>query len=64
MDGETYRRKMREYYHANKEKIRANQKKYEQTVGAEKHDCECGGSYTTKNKSKHLASKKHKAFVK
>lgn len=61
---DTYRRKMREYYAANKVKIREQQKKYEQTTGAEKHECECGGRYTTKNKAKHLASQKHKEFIK
>ena len=39
------------YRESHKYKIRENNK--------EKHNCECGGKYTTCNKSRHLKSKKH-----
>ena len=29
-----------------------------------KHDCECGGKYTTTHKSNHFKSKKHQAYIK
>jgi ribosome-interacting GTPase 1 len=41
----------REYYEENKEKIKERSDKH--------FDCECGGSYTKHNKSRHLKSKKH-----
>ena len=43
-----------EYYQANTEKIRAQQK--------QKHTCLCGGEHTTSNKAKHLKTKKHQAY--
>lgn len=30
----------------------------------EKHECDCGGRYTTINKNKHLTSQKHQNFLK
>lgn len=45
--------KKREYYEANKEQI--NQKR------SQKIDCECGGKYTLRNRSKHMKTKKHLA---
>ena len=41
----------KEYYQTNKEKIN------------QKVNCECGGKYTTANKSTHLKSKKHKNYI-
>jgi len=29
----------------------------------QKHICECGGNYTTDNKSQHCKTKKHKSFI-
>ena len=45
----------KEYYTAHQKEIKehANQKS----------DCECGGKYTTANKSKHCKTKKHLAFI-
>jgi hypothetical protein len=46
--------RQKEYYHNNTEKIRAQHK--------QKHDCPCGGKYTTSDKAKHLKTKKHQAY--
>jgi hypothetical protein len=42
---------IKEYYKLNKDKIN------------EKHICECGGSYSLKNKSTHLKSKRHTTYL-
>jgi len=41
----------KQHYIENKEKF------------TEKHSCECGGKYTTENKTKHLKTKKHIDFI-
>jgi hypothetical protein len=41
---------IKEYYQKNKERL------------LEKHNCECGGSYTTTHKSRHMKSKTHQSF--
>jgi len=43
------------YYEDNKESIIIKQK--------QKHNCECGGNYTSINKSTHCKTKKHIAFI-
>lgn len=48
------RKTEREYYQKNKQKVLEKKNK--------KCICECGGSYTNANKSKHIKSKKHKQF--
>ncbi|NIQ13077.1 MAG: GIY-YIG nuclease family protein [Candidatus Dadabacteria bacterium] len=45
----------KQYYLDNKEKIKEQQ--------SQKHTCNCGGKYTTQNKSQHLKSKKHQTFI-
>jgi hypothetical protein len=45
----------KEYYQQNKEEIQ----KRRQT----KHDCECGGKYTTGNKSNHIKTKLHQTYL-
>ena len=47
--------KKKQYYNNNKEQINAKSK--------QKHDCECGGKYITANKSRHMKTKKHQAFI-
>ena len=32
-------------------------------LSQEKHNCECGGKYTTEHKSHHLKSEKHKLYI-
>ena len=46
----------RKYYIENKDKIEEHQKI--------KHSCECGGEYTTQNKSKHCKTIKHQEYIK
>jgi hypothetical protein len=66
------------YYKQNKEKLKVNRKKYydenkedskkyyveNRESFSEKHDCECGCSYTKSNKSNHLKTKKHQEYEK
>ena len=46
----------KEYYDQNIDKIRAYRN--------EKHQCECGGFYTTNNKARHIKSQKHQKYMK
>tara|TARA_R110002153_G_scaffold239675_1_gene394103 strand:+ start:548 stop:1051 length:504 start_codon:yes stop_codon:yes gene_type:complete len=48
---EYYKVYMKQYIQDNKEKIN------------EKHDCECGGKFTTNSKARHLKSKKHCEYI-
>jgi hypothetical protein len=59
-----------EYYAENQEEILLQKKEYYQKNKAEidkirqtKHDCECGGKYTTGNKSKHIKTKLHQTYL-
>jgi len=45
----------KEYYKNNIDKINKYKK--------QKHNCECGGKYTTGSKGKHLKTKKHQKFI-
>ena len=54
--------KFKEYREANKEKIKAYQDAYYET-NKEKFDCECGGKYIHKTKSKHEKTKMHQLFI-
>jgi len=44
--------KYKQYYQDNKEQLK------------KRHECECGGKYTHKNKSAHLKTKKHLKYLK
>ncbi len=58
--------KSKEYYQANKERISAYGKDYREKnrkVIYEKHNCQCGGKYTTNSKSQHSKSLKHKQYM-
>ena len=59
-----------EYYNDNKQKRKDYQKQYYnnnkekiKNLSKEKHACECGGKYTTCNKTQHLNTKKHVEFM-
>lgn len=55
-----------EHYQANQEACLKRDAEYRQSNKAkinEKFDCECGGKFTHKNKSGHLKSQKHQAFL-
>jgi len=61
---------LQEYYQDNKEHIKEIQKLYKlnnkdnlQKFYNEKHTCDCGGKYTSTNKSRHILSKKHIAWM-
>ena len=63
-------RTKKEYRADNKEKIieinkeyRANNKDKIKEYTHQKHDCVCGGKYTTQNKSIHIKSAKHIKFI-
>ena len=45
----------KKYYENNKEEIKQQKN--------EKHNCNCGGNYTSANKARHLRSKKHITYV-
>lgn len=51
MNKEIIKKNNEEYYKNNKERLN------------EKNKCECGGSYTTVNKSRHVKSKKHQKYI-
>lgn len=65
--------KKKEYYEKNKDKIKEYRKKNDDKIKEQqkeyriknadnlkkKHKCDCGGRYTTENKSRHFKSKKH-----
>ena len=52
---EEYLKKMKEYQENHKEELNDKYNK--------KHNCECGGRYTHRNKSTHLKSKKHNTYL-
>ncbi len=56
----------KEYRTVNKEKIKEQKKEY-RTVNKDKikqkHDCECGGKFTHKNKAIHIKTKKHQQYL-
>ncbi len=47
--------KIKQYRLDNKEQIKEKKN--------QKHNCECGGRYTSTGKSKHLKTKLHQAFI-
>jgi len=60
----------KEYYDQNKDKVLEYQKDYytrnkdkKKDYLQEKHQCLCGGCYTTVNKSTHLKTKKHLKYI-
>jgi hypothetical protein len=58
--------KMKQYRIDNAEEIKQQRKQYRIDNAEElnqKHTCECGGSYTTSNKSIHEKSKKHLTWI-
>jgi hypothetical protein len=55
-----------EYHQDNKERIKEQQKQYyEQNKDriSEKHNCHCGGRFTTQKQSRHFKSNKHIQFM-
>jgi len=57
--GKEYRQ---EHYEANKECLKEYMKEYQENNKEhlnQKHDCTCGGKYTTQNLSTHIKTKKH-----
>lgn len=56
----------KEYYQANKQTVLQQRKEYNQANKAkltEKHQCDCGGRYSTHNKSKHEKTQMHKNYI-
>lgn len=56
----------KEYYKANKEHLCERKKEYyedNKEKKNEKHNCECGGKYTTVHKLRHMKSKKHLDYL-
>ena len=54
------------YYDQNRDKINEKHKVYREQrrdVNKEKHRCECGGCYTTQNKSIHFKTKIHIKYI-
>ena len=63
---EQIRKLQKNYQKENNEKINEYKKHYRdenKQKANEKHTCFCGGKYTTQNKSTHLNSLKHQAYV-
>jgi hypothetical protein len=59
--------KHKEYYEANKEQILAQTKEYRVANKSkinEKHECPCGGKYTTQHKARHEKSNLHREYLK
>tara|TARA_R100000951_G_scaffold65420_1_gene55208 strand:- start:45 stop:533 length:489 start_codon:yes stop_codon:yes gene_type:complete len=59
-------RTRRQYLEDNAETIKAYWKEYQQANThklKEKHDCPCGGKYTTANQAQHLKTKKHQKYL-
>jgi len=57
----------KENYEANKEQILAQKKEHYEANKSkyqEKHNCPCGGKYTTENKTKHEGSNRHQEYLK
>ena len=53
----------KEYREKNKELIQNKKKIYYQNILSEKINCDCGGKYTINNKSCHIKTKKHQAYL-
>lgn len=63
---EKIKEQTKQYYQANAEKIKERTKQYRQDNAdkiKQKHDCPCGGKYTTSGKSTHLKTKKHQKYL-
>ena len=59
-------RTKKQYRQANAEHIKETMKQYRQANThkiKQKHDCPCGGKYTTAGKSQHLKTKKHREYL-
>ena len=66
MNNNVPNRSQKEYVKSNKEIIKERQQQYyldTKEIKNEKFICECGGKYTTQNKSTHFKSKKHQNFI-
>lgn len=65
-NAETIKDYKKEYYQNNTETYKAKNKQYRQANAdkiKQKHDCPCGGKYTTSGKSTHLKTKKHQKYL-
>ena len=60
---EKYKDTKKKYYEDNKE-VRKKYYEYNKERINEKHNCECGGKYTSHHKATHLKTKKHEAYEK
>lgn len=57
---------MKRYAILNKDKIALNRAKHKESTllrRREHHDCPCGGSYSSRNKSRHIKSTIHQDYV-
>jgi hypothetical protein len=64
---ENNKERIKGYYENNKEHLKEHIKEYREAHKEhlnQKHNCTCGGKYTTKNLSTHLKSKKHIQYQK
>ena len=66
---EEVRKKRRQYYNDNIDVIREknrqrNKLPHRQEYSKQKHDCLCGGKYTTTHKNKHMLTQKHILYEK
>jgi len=62
---ETRLKKMSEYRAANAEHIKEYTCQYNAAHAEhikEKHNCDCGGQFTTRHKTRHMSTAKHQAF--
>ena len=56
--------KYRAKYHINNlEKVNEIKRKWTETVGKKKVNCDCGGRYTISHKKRHMRSKKHQSYL-
>jgi hypothetical protein len=58
--------KYKQYYDANKEQIKHYQLDNKEQIKEyknEKHNCNCGSSYTNHDKARHLRTKKHQQYI-
>lgn len=59
-------RTAKQWYQDNIEKVREKHRQHynnKKDYYTEKHDCECGGNFTTKNKACHFKTKKHQEYL-
>jgi len=60
---ETHKEYNKQYYEQNKEQSIQYYKKNKERL-TQKHNCPCGGKYTTTHRARHLKTKRHQTYVK